>query len=88
MNAEDVEHPATPLELSDGAHAGHANLVHLTFVPTQALVRPVAATSDGPVRPSSDAHRFNASLAEADAAMVEWRSFVDEVRARMVSRSR
>ena len=28
----------------------------------------------------SDAHRFNASQADADAAIAEWRSFVDEIR--------
>ncbi len=85
--SSDVELPATPLELPRGAGAGTA-LVHVDFVPTQVSLPPVAGRADGRAWMSPDAHRFNASLAEADAAMTEWRSFVDEVRAGKARRSR
>ena len=31
-----------------------------------------------------DAHRFNASAAEADEAIAEWRAFVDDIRSKRV----
>ena len=63
---------------------GSTNLVHVTFIPTHLLVRPVAGTADRHDTTSLDAHRFDASLAEAEAAIEEWHSFVEEIRARKV----
>lgn len=59
---------------------GHTDLVHVNFVPTRASLRPIAGATGGHVGTSPDAHRFNASGADADAAIAEWRSFVDELR--------
>ncbi len=88
MNGDEPELPATPLALPRGVRAGRANLVHVNFVPTQTSLPAIAGPTDGHARTSPDAHRFNASRAEAAAAIAEWRAFVDEVRARKASRSR
>ena len=82
VNREDGELPAAPLQLTRGVPAGDTNLVHVNFVPTQIVLAPLTGPPDGRPGTSPDAHRFNASLAESDRAIAEWRSFVNEVRAR------
>ena len=60
----------------------------MDFVPTQVSLPPVAGPTEDRVGTSPDAHRFNASRAGADAAIAEWRAFVDEVRSSKRPRSR